>query len=488
MTDTGTADNQPDGAPEADSGDQRLAELPAPVRNRVLQWSAAALDGAAPDQVPAALTRVARFAPAKRATRGATLLTQVLEGDAAFRAFLAEWIARRQSDPATQDPVGAAAAAYLLRLPELGQLLAHARLLADRGDDRARVLVLEGQVRSLTAKLQRAGPGSGVAPPLEGQPADSQPAGDRVAANRPAGTQPTANRPAGTQKASRAAPHLPGGSGSSSQPAPDEVADRLRQRLRDQGGRLRELQEQFAAAAAKAADEVAAVTADRDRARADADSWRRQAEAASLRADAAVLEVGRSRDEVKERRLAADRRVELLLSAVEAAASGLRRELDLRGGGPSPAQVMAARLPTVTGSPERTSDPARLTAWAGLPSVHLVVDGYNVTKSGWPELSLSDQRDRLVRALATMAARTSAEVTVVFDGAAVVAKHPPGRGVRVLFSPPGVTADEIIDQLVRAEPVGRAVVVVSSDREVADRAAADGARTAASSALLGLFG
>jgi predicted RNA-binding protein with PIN domain len=123
-----------------------------------------------------------------------------------------------------------------------------------------------------------------------------------------------------------------------------------------------------------------------------------------------------------------------------------------------------------------------------MPGVHVIVDGYNVTKTGYPELSLSEQRDRLVRTLAAFAARTSAEMTVVFDGAAVAAARPAGRGIRVLFSPPGVIADEVIRDLVRAEPVGRALIVVSSDREVVDRAAADGARTAASAALLAVLG
>ena len=118
---------------------------------------------------------------------------------------------------------------------------------------------------------------------------------------------------------------------------------------------------------------------------------------------------------------------------------------------------------------ERTADPSRLTAWAGLPGAHLIVDGYNVTKTGFPELTLSEQRDRLVRSLAALAARTSAEVTVVFDGAAVATSRPSGRGIRVLFSPPGVLADDVIRDLVRAEPRGRVVVVVSSDREVVDR-------------------
>ena len=57
-------------------------------------------------------------------------------------------------------------------------------------------------------------------------------------------------------------------------------------------------------------------------------------------------------------------------------------------------------------------------------------------------------------------------------------------GVRVLFSKPGVTADELIRQLVRAEPPGRPVIVASTDREVADGVARAGARPVASAMLL----
>ena len=60
----------------------------------------------------------------------------------------------------------------------------------------------------------------------------------------------------------------------------------------------------------------------------------------------------------------------------------------------------------------------------------------------------------------------------------------PPRGVRVLFSKPGITADELIRQLVRAEPPGRPVIVASTDREVADGVARAGARPVASAVLL----
>ena len=34
-----------------------------------------------------------------------------------------------------------------------------------------------------------------------------------------------------------------------------------------------------------------------------------------------------------------------------------------------------------------------------LPQVHVIVDGYNVTKTGYPDLPLEGQRSRLVGAL-----------------------------------------------------------------------------------------
>src|SRR5690606_16741036 len=95
--------------------------------------------------------------------------------------------------------------------------------------------------------------------------------------------------------------------------------------------------------------------------------------------------------------------------------------------------------------------------------------GYNVTKRGYGDVSLEQQRGRLVQGLSAVAAQTGAEVTAVFDGAERVPGLPTSpRGVRVLFSRPGQTADELIRRLVRAEPDGRPVIVVSSDREVAD--------------------
>ncbi len=51
--------------------------------------------------------------------------------------------------------------------------------------------------------------------------------------------------------------------------------------------------------------------------------------------------------------------------------------------------------------------------------------------------------------------------------------------MRVLYSPAGVIADDVIRELVAAEPQGRPLVVVSSDQEVAGDVVRAGARAVA---------
>ena len=153
-------------------------------------------------------------------------------------------------------------------------------------------------------------------------------------------------------------------------------------------------------------------------------------------------------------------RLRLLLDTVLDAAGGLRRELALPPGGDlRPADTVAAVEPSLApvGGLRPTDDPALLDELLALPQVHLVVDGYNVTKTAWPSAPLHSQRQRLVTGLGALVAQRRIEVTVVFDGAELSGpvRLTSPRGVRVRFSPPGVIADEVIRQLVRAEPAGR---------------------------------
>ena len=57
--------------------------------------------------------------------------------------------------------------------------------------------------------------------------------------------------------------------------------------------------------------------------------------------------------------------------------------------------------------------------------------------------------------------------------------------MRVLFSDAGVLADDVIRDLVAAEPQGRPVVVATSDRAVADSVRRRGAHAVPSAVLLG---
>ncbi|MDQ6725562.1 MAG: NYN domain-containing protein, partial [Actinomycetota bacterium] len=123
-----------------------------------------------------------------------------------------------------------------------------------------------------------------------------------------------------------------------------------------------------------------------------------------------------------------------------------------------------------------------------VPGMTLLVDGYNASLSVWPELTIAEQRRRLVDALAELAARSGVDASVVFDGAdtAWPAAWPAGpRQVKVSFSPADVEADDVILERVAALDPSRRVLVASSDRRVRDGAAALGANVISSAQLLG---
>jgi hypothetical protein len=118
----------------------------------------------------------------------------------------------------------------------------------------------------------------------------------------------------------------------------------------------------------------------------------------------------------------------------------------------------------------------------------VLVDGYNVTKTGWADLALRDQRERLVRRVEDLSNRYGSELVVVFDGAAVEGAHTPARrAVKVVFSPPDRTADDEIRALVAQIPPDRAVVVVTSDAEIVRDVRAMGANAVPSTAFFALL-
>lgn len=446
---SGTEEVEPVSAPD-DS--ETVAHLPDKVRARVITLASDALGRVPADTLPAALKRVSSFAPNRRAKLAGTQIVAALESDPEFRDRLAVQVRTLAPElvtaleagvaPAAVDPVEVAAVAYLVRPPGW-------------------VVVTEAAAATIAAEREVGASQQGL---------------EQVALLR------------------------------RQLEAASEELKQARRKHRDEIGRLKaentDLRHKLGDVRSKLrAAEAAADEAARDRtelqasaqavtAQSEGDVRRLRARADELEAELATLK----RAERAERG-SGTLRARLLLDTLLDTAQGLRRELALPAFEGLPADQVEAhvaeegvRASTGHGS-LATDDPMMLDVLLSLPRVHMIVDGYNVSKTTWPDLSLERQRDRLLGGLAPLVARSGAEVTVVFDAAAKkerpLVNRP--RGVRVLFSPYGVIADDVVRELVAAEPRGRPVVVVSSDQEVVRDVVRAGARAVASAALARLL-
>ena len=103
---------------------------------------------------------------------------------------------------------------------------------------------------------------------------------------------------------------------------------------------------------------------------------------------------------------------------------------------------------------------------------YLVIDGYNILNS-WTELaeimkdSMEDARDRLIHILNNYAGYKKYRVIVVFDGHKV--RNNPGEkivyhNVEVIYSPEGITADQVIEKEVGKLLRTHKVFVATSDK------------------------
>lgn len=118
----------------------------------------------------------------------------------------------------------------------------------------------------------------------------------------------------------------------------------------------------------------------------------------------------------------------------------------------------------------------------------IVVDGYNVSKLAWQSRTLEQQRNSLLDAVENLARRFGTDITVIFDGASIVGAHAARRRlVRVVYSPEGVIADDLIRDEVRRLPTSRAVVVVTNDNEIIRDVRAEGANTLPSNAFIAVL-
>lgn len=137
----------------------------------------------------------------------------------------------------------------------------------------------------------------------------------------------------------------------------------------------------------------------------------------------------------------------------------------------------------VPGRPSRLPARVRLDTREGAlellaPGRVVLVDGYNVTRTHKPDLSLEQQRQWLRNGLGSLATRTRVDVTVIFDAHVEGAYGGGGgrrRGVTVRYSMPGITADDELVLAVEAMAPDAPVIVVTDDRELRSRLSALGA-------------
>lgn len=116
-------------------------------------------------------------------------------------------------------------------------------------------------------------------------------------------------------------------------------------------------------------------------------------------------------------------------------------------------------------------------------SLHIIIDGYNLIRQSVSLSRLDEQdillgREALVDRLAAYRKIKHHPVTVVFDGQnspAFSQRHHRQKGISIRFSPKGISADEVIKRMASRER--EKALVVSSDRDVSDYAAACGAAT-----------
>ncbi|MER7763324.1 NYN domain-containing protein [Streptomyces sp. NPDC097619] len=438
-----------DAASGGDAAEALDRPLPEGVRRRVVAFVSDAFGGLTVADLPAQLRQYARFTPTRRAKFAGNAMAAALESDAVFRGRIGERLREAQPElaaaleagapPAAADPLDVAAAAYVLRPPGWVKLVAAAGEEVQRADAERAGEETQRELERLREELAHL---------KEQQRTDGGQLRQELEVAR-------------------------------------KDAESLQRKLRSAQNDVKR---------GEAALRKAAVESDGVRAEAAAQVAAAESESRRLKARLAETEsaLEASRRAGREGRSIEDMRVRLLLDTVLDAAQGLRRELALPPVSVRPADTVDAVEPgrmtpkDIAARALSETDPALLDQLLALPQAHLVVDGYNVTKTGYPTMPLEQQRLRLLGGLSMLAAQTGAEMTCVFDGAELAAPVllAPPRGVRVLFSKPGVTADELIRQLVRAEPPGRPVVVASTDREVADGVAKSGARPVASALLL----
>jgi len=116
----------------------------------------------------------------------------------------------------------------------------------------------------------------------------------------------------------------------------------------------------------------------------------------------------------------------------------------------------------------------------------LIIDGYNLIYQIFPNERHDDiarLRKKLLIRLEPLVNSLARRISVVFDGQRDIspANQKDSEVIDVIYSPPHLSADTVIENLVWKAPHPEEILVVTSDRLERDGASASGADTMASS-------
>ncbi len=354
------ADAEPkEHVPGPSSGELRRP-LPDSVRSRVIEYGSDVLGGLRVAELPPVLRRVARFEPRRRARLAGPQIAAQLESDDEFRALVAARVEqvwpelarelRNGTIPPAADPVAVAAAAYLIRpagWPDIVEQICDElrRRETAKEADEAAATIAELRRRLDEAKNEQ------------------------------------------REELDRARSEL--------REQRRTIAD-LRRRIHAERQRAKEAEARAEQEAQDAAERSATLSTQVGALESENRRLRNRLEAVESQVENArrAARTGRSADEA---------RLRVLLDVLLDAAHGLRRELALPTSIDSPADLVTdGQRETAGGLPSQgvpDDDPALIDQLLVLPRVHVLVDGYNVTKTGYGTLPLADQRSRLLASL-----------------------------------------------------------------------------------------
>lgn len=279
---------------------------------------------------------------------------------------------------------------------------------------------------------------------------------------------------------------------------PGEALAREKERTRRAKEEARRAKEDAARDLATGRKELSSLRSEIEGLRSEMRALEKALDAAQKESEAARSEMDR---EVRKARKRAEK-AETAVEAEKAKLKELRTELaGVKARATAPTKPKASPKVRSVAEPTRRrrlsapkgrfdDDPETLIEWLSTPHVHLLVDGYNVSKAegGFGDLTLETQRQRLLQEVGKLARRHAIKATVIFDGSNIA----PGtsrrhRGpVEVEYS----RADEIADDHLIAKLEGlpkHPVVVATNDKELQGRAARLGATIATSNQLLALI-